>query len=72
MPTQCQELPSAIEARLNAELMRRHTEDGFELTYEMKRRDVDLASKVHDRRRRFTILLQQVSGAAQAPEPIMS
>jgi hypothetical protein len=61
-----------LDARRDAELMRRDAEHCLELTDEMERRDADLASELLDRRRRLARLAQQIACAAQPPEAFVS
>ena len=63
------QMPGAIEPGLDSELVRRQTEDRLELADKVKRRDVELAREIHDRRRRLAILSKQVASPAEAPNP---
>jgi hypothetical protein len=53
-------------------LIRRLAEYSFELSNQVKRRDLNFASQIADRERRVARFEQQIAGAAQSPESIVS
>ena len=60
-----------IEPRLNPILMRRHTEHRFELTYEVKGRDLDGLRDVLDRQGLLADQPEQIAGRAQTLETLL-
>jgi hypothetical protein len=60
-----EQLLRELDARGDAELMRRDAEDGLELADEVIGRDAHLARELLDRRRRLARFAQQIPGAAK-------
>ena len=67
-----EQLLRELDARGDAELMRRDAEDCFELANEMERGDAHLARELLDRRRRLARFAQEIACAAQSAESFVS
>ena len=61
-------MPGAVEARLNAKLVRRRTEDRLEAADKMERRHGGFSSDFGDRKRKVVDFAKHVSGAAKMSE----
>jgi hypothetical protein len=67
-----EQLLRELDARGDAELMRRDAEDRLELADEMKRGDAHLARELLDRRRRLARFAQEIARVAQPAESFVS
>ena len=67
-----EQAPRPVQARLNAELVRREPEHRLELPDEVKRRDPDRFRDVLDEQRRVGHFDEQVARPAEAPERVVS